>query len=284
MKKFAVIGHPIGHSLSPVMHNTAFQILDMDSRYEALDISPAQLQQAFADFRESEWGGLNITTPHKESAIPFVDTIDPDAKKIGAINTVVKHNNALKGYNTDIIGIEQSLRPYQKSIEGEQCTLLGSGGVARAISYVLTQKIKPQSITIAAQFPEQARALVESLGNSEVNVTIVPYSENAIVSAVNNCILVINATTVGMYPHIDDCPLPDHCRLTEHQIVFDVIYRPLKTRLLKMAQSSGAKIIDGLEMFIQQGAAAFQLWTGKPMPTAQARQALENILQSDESQ
>jgi shikimate dehydrogenase len=159
MKHFAVIGHPIGHSLSPLMHNTAFKLLGLDYQYEMLDIEPGSLKQAIERFREQKWGGFNVTIPHKEAIIPFIDEVVPEARAVGAVNTIVNHNSKLIGYNTDIIGIERSLRPDRVKIEGKMCTIMGSGGVARSVTYVLTHLIKPKAITFSALFPEQVIAL-----------------------------------------------------------------------------------------------------------------------------
>jgi shikimate dehydrogenase len=281
MKHYAVIGHPIGHSLSPLMHNTAFKLLGIDGHYEALDIEPGSLKQTTLKFREHLWGGFNITTPFKEAVIPLIDEVIPEAQGVGAVNTIVQREMRLIGYNTDVIGIEQSLNPERANIDGQHCTIMGAGGVARSITYVLVNKFRPRSITFAALYPEQAHAIIESIGRSETKLNVVPFIESDIESAVKNSILIINATTVGMYPKVLESPLTQQQWLSSHHIVFDLIYRPLKTRLLRDAQSIGAKTIDGLGMFLHQGAAAFQLWTGKHMPMEPVREILENILQAD---
>jgi len=281
MKHFAVIGHPIGHSLSPLMHNTAFQLLRLDCHYEALDIEPASLQQHIERFREKMFGGFNVTVPHKEAIIPLIDEVVSEAQAVGAVNTVVNRNNKLIGYNTDIIGVEQSLHPYRANIEGQECTIMGSGGAARSVANVLAHNIKPKGITFSVLFPEQAHAIIKSIGNSSVQFNVVHCADAALNTAIKNSTLIVNATTVGMFPHIDDCPIPDRHWLSNHHIVFDLIYRPLKTRLLGEAQTIGAKTIDGLGMFIHQGAASFQLWTGMKMPLDPVRQVLEKKLISD---
>jgi shikimate dehydrogenase len=283
MKQFAVIGHPIGHSLSPLMHNTSFQLLGLDCHYEALDIEPISLQSRSEQFKEDIWGGFNVTTPHKEAIIPFLDEVVPEARAIGAVNTVVNHNKFLMGYNTDILGIERSLHAHRESIEGQTCTIMGSGGVARSVAHVLTHNFRAKTIIFAALYPEQARAIIDDIGKTDVKLNVVPFTDAALETAIKNSTLLVNATTVGMFPHILDCPVPKHVRLSSQHIVFDLIYRPLTTRLLHEAQAVGARTIDGLGMFLQQGAAAFHLWLGKDMPIEQARQVLEKKLTSDQS-
>jgi shikimate dehydrogenase len=283
MKQFAVIGHPIGHSLSPLMHNTSFKLLGLDCHYEALDIEPDSLKCRTEQFKEQPWGGFNVTTPHKETIIPFLDEVAPEAHAVGAVNTVVNRNRTLIGYNTDILGIERSFHAYRESIEGHSCTIMGSGGVARAVTYVLTHIFKAKTITFAALYPEQAQAIIESIGKTDAKLNIVPFTEADLESVIKSCTLLVNATTVGMFPHVLDCPIPKHVRLSDQHIVFDLIYRPLTTRLLHEAQAVGAKTIDGLGMFLQQGAAAFHLWLGKDMPIDQARDVLEKKLTSDQN-
>jgi shikimate dehydrogenase len=278
MKHFAVIGFPIGHSLSPLMHNTAFQILGLDHRYESIEVSPEALKEQAGLFRRNDWGGFNVTAPHKEAIIPLIDDIDSEARAIGSVNTVVNSRGSLIGYNTDIIGIERSLRPYGASIDGNACLILGAGGAARSVAHVLTHNFKPHAITFWTLFPEQAHALVKSLKTNEVPFHVAEYSGEALEEALRLCTLVVNATTVGMYPKVLESPVRDQQLLTSHHIVFDLVYRPLRTRLLAQAEAAGATIIGGLTMFIHQGAAAFQLWLGREMPAERIRSVLEEKL------
>jgi shikimate dehydrogenase len=281
MKHFAVIGHPIGHSLSPLMHNTAFQLLHLNCQYEALDIAPASLKQAVEHFREQRWGGFNITAPHKEAIIPLIDEVDPEARRVGAVNTVVCCNKTLVGYNTDVIGIERSLHSVRANIEGQECVIMGSGGAARSVAHVLAHTIRPKAITFSVLFPEQAHTIIKSIVDSSVHFNVIHSTDTVLETAIKDCILLVNATTVGMFPHVSDCPLPNQHWLSNKHIVFDLVYRPLRTRLLSEAQAVDARIIDGLEMFLRQGSAAFQLWTEKDMPLDQVRKVLETKLTSD---
>lgn len=281
MKHFAVIGHPIGHSLSPLMHNTAFKLLGLDCNYEMIDIEPASLKDAIEQFRGQSWGGFNVTIPHKEAIMPFLDEIVPEARAVGAVNTVVNRSNKLIGYNTDVIGVERSLLPDREKIEDKICTILGSGGVARSVAYVLIHNIKPKTITFSALFPEQAHALIKSIGSNNVQLNVIHCTDTALETAIKDSTLIVNATDVGMFPHIQNSPLPDKRWLSSKHIIFDLIYRPLTTRLQSDAKAVGAKTIDGLGMFIHQGAAAFKLWTEKDMPFDQIRQVLETKLLSD---
>lgn len=278
MKHFAVIGHPISHSLSPLMYNTAFKLLGLDCAYEMLDIEPSNLKHAIEQFREQKWGGFNVTIPHKEAIIPLLDEVVAEARTVGAVNTVVNRNNKLIGYNTDVIGVERSLRLDREKIEGKMCTIMGSGGVARSVAHVLIHNIKPKAITFSALFPEQAHALIKSLGSSNVQFNVIHCTDAALETAIKDSTLIVNATDVGMFPHVLNSPLPNRLWLSNKHIIFDLVYRPLITRLQSDAQAVGAKTIDGLGMFIHQGAVAFQHWTGMEMPLEQIRQVLEDKL------
>jgi shikimate dehydrogenase len=278
MKQYAVIGHPINHSLSPLMHNTAFKLLDLECQYEMIDIAPDSLQQKIEHLRDQMWGGFNITIPHKEAIIPLIDEVVPEARAIGAVNTVVHQQQKLIGHNTDVIGIERSLLPYQAEIENSFCTIMGSGGVARSVAFVLTHHFRPKAITFSALFPEQAHALIKSLNSTDVPCTVIHCADPALESAIKASTLLVNATDVGMYPRIQHSPLPNRQWLSKNHIVFDLVYRPLTTQLQKDAKDLGARTIDGLGMFVHQGAAAFQLWTGKEMPYEKVRKILEDTL------
>lgn len=280
MKHFAVIGHPIGHSLSPLMHNSAFRLLGLDYQYESLDIEPASLEQSMKQFRSEDWIGINVTVPHKEAIMPFLDEITTDARTIGAVNTVAHRHQKLIGYNTDVIGVEKSLQPFRERILGQKCLIIGSGGAARSVTYVLTHKIRVKEITFAVLLQEQADLLAGSFMNTDVKFQIIPSRDADIETTIKNCTLIVNATTAGMYPNIHESPISNQQWITKEHIVFDVIYRPLKTRLINEANKAGAVTIGGLEMFIQQGAAAFQIWTEKELPYDEIRRILEEKLAS----
>jgi len=278
MKHFAVIGHPIGHSLSPLMHNTAFKVLGLDCQYEMLDIEPDSLKQEIELFKNQNWGGFNVTVPHKEAIMSLLDKVVPEARVVGAVNTVLNRNNKFIGYNTDVIGVERSLHLHREKIEGKMCTIMGSGGAARSVAHVLAHKIKPKTITFSALFPEQAHTIIKSIGSCNIEFHVLQCNDAALEHAIKESTLIVNATAVGMYPHVLDSPLPNSHWLSNKHIVFDLIYRPLMTRLQSEAKAAGATTIDGLGMFIHQGAAAFQLWTGMDMPLEHIRHVLEDKL------
>lgn len=281
MKHFAVIGFPIGHSLSPLMHNTAFQILGLDHAYESIEVNPDTLKHQVDVFRNSDWGGFNVTTPHKEAIIPLIDDLVAEARSIGSVNTVVNNGRSLVGHNTDMIGIERSLHPHRESIRRNPCLILGAGGAARSVAHVLAHAFAPKAITIWTLYPEQAHALVKSLDTNDVPFHVAEHSVEALEAALRDCTLLVNTTTVGMYPKVFDSPIHNERMLTSRHIVFDLVYRPLRTRLLAQAEAAGAKTIGGLTMFIQQGAAAFRIWLNQEMPVEPIRLILEKKLNAD---
>ena len=279
MKRYAVIGHPVGHSLSPLMQNTAFRSLGIDAQYEMIDIAPHDLEQKLHEFRGPAWGGFNITSPHKSSVLPYLDGISQEAEAAQAVNAVCNMSGLLVGANTDILGFRQSLDPFLGDIVGNPCTLLGSGGAAAAVLFILITYIKPQHINLIARTRETAEALLERFHPSAIPINLMNFAESNLQTIIKQSSIIINSTTAGMLPRHQETPLPG-IHFHKDQIVYDLIYRPRNTCLLQQAKSDGAQTIGGLEMFIHQGAAAFQLWTGKQMPIPKIRQVLEEALSS----
>ncbi|MBI4428656.1 MAG: shikimate dehydrogenase [Ignavibacteriales bacterium] len=272
----AVIGHPIQHSFSPVMHNTAFQALGLNFLYASYDIEPSGLKDAVHDMKKLGFAGFNVTLPHKETIIPLLDELDFESKSVGAVNTVTIQKGRLIGYNTDVYGALKSLEPHRQAIEEKKVLVLGSGGASRAVLYALKKYFKPPEIVIAARSQGKANSLAAFLKIE--NATVIDYS--LATSSSKQYSLIVNATPVGMFPKSEASPLSDTFQFVSHQIVFDLIYRPLETTLLKRAKAARAKIIRGLEMFIHQGAKAFEIWTGERMPVEEVRKALEEKLVS----
>ena len=174
-----------------------------------LDIEPDSLKQAIEQFRDQKWGGFNVTVPHKEAIITFLDEVVPEARTVGAVNTVVNRNNKFIGYNTDIIGVEQSLQLDRKKIEGSMCTIMGSGGAARAVAHVLVHNFIPKEITFSALIPEQAHAIIKNINSRDVHFNVLSCTDAALEHAIKDSTLIVNATTVGMLPHVLDSPIPD---------------------------------------------------------------------------
>jgi len=259
-KLLGVIGDPIEHSLSPTLHNYLIQHLKLNCRYLAFHIRAERLAQAVAGLCALGAGGFNVTVPPKQAVVPLLDKLSPEAETLGAVNTVVVEGGCGIGHNTDWIGF---LKPLQDvKLEGANVVLLGAGGAAQGVAYALAQR-KIGHLTIANRTPEKTEALVKQAQDKFdfASVEAVEFDANGLASAIRDAALLVNATSVGLWPQVDRSPIPGdwlHPELT----VYDLVYRPLDTKLLREAKQREAKTIDGLEMLIHQGVAALELWTG----------------------
>jgi len=276
----AIIGHPITHSLSPLMHNSAFQALSLPYLYAMYDIGPEDLSKAAQDLKTLGFLGYNVTIPHKQAIIPYLDGVDENAKAIGAVNTVAILNNRAIGYNTDALGVVRVLEPFKNRFAGKPALVLGAGGAARAAVFALHTFLNVSDITIAARSKEKATSIVNDVKLK--NARIVNFAQEEINSSLSHCSLIVNTTPIGMHPLVDASPLSDDAPLKSNHIVFDLISRPIETKLLQHANKVGSTIVGGLEVLIQQGAAAFEMWTGKKMPVDLVRKVVEEKLRVEE--
>jgi len=256
-----VIGHPIEHSMSPVMHNAALNDLSLDYVYVAFDIHPNDLKKAILGLKKKNFKGINVTIPHKEAIIPFLYDLDPLSKQIGAVNTIKNEGGVLLGRNTDALGAKKALVDAGFKIEGKKALILGAGGAARAISFALSEEIN--EIFIVNRTEERAIKLANELQEkTKIKASGMEMNGKMLRTLISSVDILINTTPIGMYPKIDRSPISKDL-LHENLFVFDVIYNPLQTRLLKDAKKAGSKTLNGLDMFINQGALAFEWWTGK---------------------
>jgi shikimate dehydrogenase len=258
MKKiYGVIGYPIGHSMSPIMQNDAFSHHDIDGYYTAFQVHPDDLGDAIKGMKALQVGGFNVTTPHKVNVMDYLDEIDDMAKAIGAVNTVVHRDGKLIGYNTDGIGYVRALQEVSGDLEGKHILLIGAGGACRAIFYTLLS-VGVECIDIANRTIQRASDLIAECTHSySLQALTIEEAEQQI----EKYDIIINTTTVGMYPHINEMPISLE-KLRGDSIVSDIIYNPFQTRLLKCANEKGAIIQNGVGMFVYQGALAFEKWTG----------------------
>jgi shikimate dehydrogenase len=280
--RLGIIGWPVRHSLSPTMHNAAFASLGLAWQYELWPTPADQLSQRVDTLRTSNYRGANVTVPHKEAVLPLLDRLDPAAAAIGAVNTVVVDGGQLVGHNTDGEGFLAALRRAGFRPEGCRVLLLGAGGAARAVAYSLL-RAGTVTLTIANRDLKRATLLAEqaALWSHSADLQSVPLTFASIAPYVANTDLLINATSVGMDPDIASCPWPGGLALPSQLTVFDLVYRPRGTRLLQLAVASQCRIVDGLEMLVQQGAEALRLWTGREPPIALMRQACAAALPHD---
>lgn len=259
-----IIGDPVEQSLSPQMHNAAYSALGIDNDFVYLgaQVTENQLQAAIAGIRALRIKGITVTVPHKIAVMQFLDTIDPTAKEIGAVNTIVNQENKLIGYNTDWIGIAEPLKKII-DIKGKSVVILGAGGAAHAAVFAVKQL--GGQITILNRTIEHAQNLAAKFNCS--------YDEITNTESIITADVIINTTSVGL--NSEDCPI-DPTLIQGHQIVFDIVYDPYETLLLKEAKKKGATIIHGTDMLLHQGLAQFELFTGKKAPEEVMREVIMN--------
>jgi shikimate dehydrogenase len=258
MKKlFAVLGYPIGHTMSPVMHNDLFSFYQIDADYLPFQVSTEDLEMAIKGLRALGVGGFNVTIPHKRNIIPYLDGVDELASTIGAVNTVVNVDGNLIGYNTDGPGFLKGLTAYLPTLAGLRVLIIGAGGAARAIYFTIAKE-KPLVVDIANRTVDKAGRLIEECPYPILSSAC---SMEMASESIGNYDLIIQTTMVGMSPNLDEQPLNlDHLR--KQTVVCDIIYNPLETRFLQEARKKEARTQNGLAMFVYQGALAFEKWTG----------------------
>jgi shikimate dehydrogenase len=276
----ALIGDPIEHTMSPAMHNAAFQKLGLDYIYLPFRVKPEQLLTAVTGLKALNVRGFNVTIPHKVAVISLLDSLDPLVKLICAANTVVNDNGKLKGYNTDAEGFLRALTEYSFKPKGKNIIVLGAGGAARAISYILAQGDANLTILNRQQELDWAKDIARLIRNKfKKEVVVLELGQiNKVLSGVD---LLVNATSVGMAPKANDSPVPAGL-LSKIPLVFDIVYNPIKTKLLKEAAAAGAKTISGVDMLVWQGALAFEKWTGRKAPIDLMRAEAISMLERNE--
>lgn len=279
MRLCYLLGHPVGHSMSAVMHNAAFRELGLDYRYQLRDVPPAELEGfVSSELRRGDFSGANVTIPHKVEIMKHLDEVDQAALKIGAVNTLLSDGGRLKGYNTDGTGAMRGLREAYGSLEGARAVLLGAGGAARAVGYHLSTLVG--ELIIVNRTLVRGERLADSIrGNEEcaASVSAYPYNEEALRRALADADILVNSTPVGMSPHTDETPVVKNL-LRPDLLVFDLIYNPMETRLLREAEAVGAKTLNGVNMLVYQGAEAFRLWTAVDAPVGTMMRAVEEAL------
>ena len=264
LKLFALIGDPVEQSLSPAMHNAAFRALGLNCAYIALRVPKPMLTDAIAGVRALGIAGLNVTIPHKIGIVGLLDELDESAALVGAVNTVKNDRGKLIGFNTDGEGALRALEGKIGYVKGKKVVLLGAGGAACAIAFSLARA--GARLTIANRTVPRARALASTIEQKlRVNVEVASLGRAELTKALKNADVLINATSVGMHPKTNKT-LVSASMMHRRLVVYDIVYEPLRTKLLREARRAGGEIIDGLGMLVHQGALAFEIWTGKRAP------------------
>lgn len=275
-KLTGLLGSPVAHSKSPLMHNESYRILGLDYVYLCFDVPENNLETAFEGLKKLNIAGFNCTMPDKTLMCKLVDELSPAAKMIGAVNTVVNDNGKFVGHNTDGTGYIKSLENYGHNIKDKKMTLLGTGGAASSIC-VQAALDGAKSINIFSlkdSFWNKAEKMVADINaNTNCNVTLIEIgNDDELGDSLASSDILTNATPVGMAPNTDNCLISSPDMLRPDLIVSDIIYNPLETKLYKMAKDMGCPVFNGLYMLLYQGAEAFRLWTGKDMPVDQIKE------------
>ncbi|MCP9471011.1 MAG: shikimate dehydrogenase [Nitrospira sp.] len=270
-----IIGNPVEHSLSPAIHNAAFRSLGVDCVYLAWKVE--RIGDAIRGLRAlGNFRGASVTIPHKVAAVPFLDEIEPTAERIGAINTIVAENGRLIGYNTDATGALRALRGGGVALAGRRIVMLGSGGAARAIAFALAAESDAEKLVILGVDHAERTALADDLrSKTALPVDDDTLDESTLRRTVPDAHVLIHCTPVGMFPKADASCVPASL-LHAGLAVMDIVYNPRVTRLLTDAQRAGCRTIPGLEMFLHQAVAQFELWTNRPAPVDVMRAVLES--------
>jgi shikimate dehydrogenase len=271
-----VIGDPIEHSLSPAMHNAAFEHLKLDYVFLAFKVTTAEVENAMRGMRGLGIHGLNVTMPHKNAVIAYLDEVDSTAKFLGSVNTILNDNGKLLGFSTDGIGALNALRENGVNLSGKKVLLLGGGGAAKAIAFALAKEVN--ELSILNRTPEKTKALTDALsGKFGKKVTAGSLAPSTIQENLQDADVLINATSVGMHPNVEQSLVAPQW-LKPDLTVMDIVYNPIETKLAKDAKVVGAKVVNGVEMLIFQGAASFEIWTGCSAPVEVMRKTAINKL------
>ena len=272
-----VIGDPIEHTLSPLIHNAAFKHLKLDFVYVAFRVRKEELENAVKGMRSLGVHGFNVTMPHKNAIIKYLDEMDSTAKFIGSVNTVLNDDGKLVGFNTDGVGALKALKEKQVRLDGGKLLLLGAGGAARAIAFQLALEV--EELTILNRDGEKARQLAEDLRRKfDKKIVGDALSASLIKEKLKDADILANATSVGMHPNTEQT-LVNREWLRPDMTVMDIVYNPLETKLIKDAKAVGAKVVYGTEMLVFQGAASFEIWCKRPAPVEVMRKAILSRIQ-----
>ena len=286
-KILGLIGRAVDYSYSPLIHNTACEVLGVPYYYTVFNIPEAPLiPDALRGAKALGIAGFNVTIPYKKTVVPFLDELSQEATSIQAVNTIVNKNGKLIGHNTDIAGFASPLLPYKEHITGKPVGIFGSGGAALAAIEAFKRFFNPKEIRLFVRDPEKAHAMLEdSVYKGTLPITIVHTDD---LEQISGCHVIVNATPIGTKGRDDSgitSIIPLKKELIHHdQIVYDMVYNPIVTPLLQAADRAGATTISGIEMLISQADLAFTLWTGMPMPVAAVRTALLNEIQQNSNE
>ncbi len=263
-----LIGFPIKQSFSPFIHNVAAELTGTKIIYLPFEVHSSNLKEAIKGMVALGLKGFNVTVPHKVKVVDYLNKLSEEATVIGSVNTVINELGKLTGYNTDVNGVLESLLPHKNQIAGSKVCVIGAGGSARAVIYTLVRNFKPKKIYLVNRTEQYAETLKQHFKSKMKYDSIVTkeLQQPDIINLLNDCSLIVNCTSVGMTPSIDDSVLSNADAFVKDQVVFDIVYNPVKTKFLQLAESKNAVTVNGLNMLVHQAAKSFNLWTGNEFP------------------
>ncbi|MBP2654759.1 MAG: ydiB [Firmicutes bacterium] len=274
-KLVGLVGWPVEHTLSPLIQNTAFAAAGLDYVYVPLAVRPEDLPQAFSGLRSLGFEGVNVTVPHKVAVMSLIDAVDRSAELVGAVNTVVFTDKGTTGYNTDMAGFSASLEAQGVLVNERRALVIGAGGAARAVVCGLLEG-GVQTVVVGARSVAKVEKFAASFDSGRVRGYA--WDSASFTEAVGASDIVVNCTPIGMYPHMDQSVALDWEVLPSNAVVCDLIYNPPFTKLLTKAKETGRKVVGGAGMLVEQGALAFELWTGEQAPRQAMYQALRELV------
>ncbi|MTI81195.1 MAG: shikimate dehydrogenase [Firmicutes bacterium] len=275
-----LFGFPVEHSFSPMMHNAAFRELGLDWAYLPFAVKPDNLSVAVNSIRALDLAGVNVTVPHKEAVLPYLDELTTAAEMIGAVNVISNNNGKLIGDNTDGQGFTKALQQEPGfTVQGKKAVILGAGGAAKAVAVQLALE-GLMEIKVINRTNDRAQDIAQKAGRLGVNHAVCNWEDN-LVDIIANSDLVVQATNVGMYPDTEKCLPVSPDAFSPGQVVCDLVYNPVETKFLKMARANGAVTANGLGMLLYQGVLAFEQWTGSDAPVQIMREVLMNQMRGD---
>lgn len=271
-----LIGYPIKQSYSPFIHNVAAELTGTKIIYLPFEVHSSNLKNAVKGTVALGLKGFNVTVPHKVKVLDYVNKLSEEAAVIGSVNTVVNELGKLIGYNTDVHGIIESLSSYKSQINGNEVCVIGTGGSARAVIYTLIRNFKPKKIYIVNRTEQHAETLKQHFKSKMRfdSITTKELQQPDLIGVLSGCSLIVNSTPVGMFPAADDSVLSTADVFVKDQVVFDLVYNPIKTKFLQLAESKNAIAVNGLNMLVQQAAKSFNLWTGNEFPVEKVYKSL----------
>lgn len=269
---FLLIGSPIGHSVSPMMHNIALEHHKIPAVYHAVGVKQSELNSLIAHFNNFNFLGASVTIPYKEILYDAMDTLGMEAAQIGAVNTILKRNGKIAGENTDAYGFRVPIQEFEHELVGERAVIFGTGGATKAIAYTL-QEVGLEEVVMVSRRPQQYSV-------PDSNISMCSYDNWT--AFADDAAIIINATPLGMIPNTEASPVQENeAEVLAHKICYDIVYNPRKTKFLKQAADAGGIPIGGLDMLIHQGAKAFKMWTGKEFPIGLVKMKLDEIFPND---